>query len=123
MTYADGDCITTTAARVGVRTASVSVPLCQSHISMWRVRFNLHQASERILVAVEHDRRRRAAECAGGARVSSSGQAVSDHARVIIHVPSMDSVAEILLVANGIVEAWADGGSQAGGKRNDEKAG
>lgn len=82
---------------------------------------HLHQARKSVGVAVENNGWRRAAKGARIARVLVGGEAVDSPAPRIIHGPSVDAVAEILNIADTVVETRADGGD--GTRKGREKEG
>lgn len=83
---------------------------------------NLLQVSKRVLVRVEVDGRRRAAEDALSAGILGCREAIYDLAAVVVDIPAVDNPAEVLLVADAKVEARADCKSGAG-EGGDEKGG
>lgn len=83
----------------------------------------LHKTVEAVCVAVEDDGRRWAAKSASGARILVCSQAIDGIATRIIDSPSADAISKVLLVADSVVEARADGGREACSKRSDKKGG
>lgn len=84
---------------------------------------HLHKTIEGVLVAVENDWGRRAAESALVTGVLVCGQAVNSLAAAVVDGPSADAVSELLLVANAVVEAGADGRGEASCEGGDHESG
>jgi hypothetical protein len=75
---------------------------------------NSHQMRKRVRVPIENNRRRRTPKRACGARILSCSQAVDCVAAIVVDGPATDAVTKGLLVANAVIEAWADGCCERG---------